>query len=71
MIFSGFFSRRSGSDPGEIAHDELAEALNPGPACWSTCASRTNSRRAMCRARSIIRFRVLTRIAFPRASRSC
>ena len=27
MIFSGFFSRRAGADPGEIAHDELAEAL--------------------------------------------
>ena len=27
MIFSGFFSRRSGLEPGEIAHDDLAEAL--------------------------------------------
>ncbi len=27
MIFSGFFRRRSGADPGEMAHDELAEAL--------------------------------------------
>ena len=27
MIFSGFFSRRAGADPGEIAHDDLAEAL--------------------------------------------
>ena len=27
MIFSNFFSRRSGADPGEIAHEELAAAL--------------------------------------------
>ena len=27
MIFSNFFSRRVGTDPGEIAHEELAEAL--------------------------------------------
>jgi rhodanese-related sulfurtransferase len=27
MIFSNFFSRRAGADPGEIGHDELAEAL--------------------------------------------
>jgi len=27
MIFADFFSRRASADPGEIAHDELAEAL--------------------------------------------
>jgi rhodanese-related sulfurtransferase len=27
MIFSNFFSRRAGADPGEIAHEEIAEAL--------------------------------------------